>query len=187
MELSLKQLFPERLGKVNFTFAHFLGTFLPLDPPGWPHIVPLGAAGWTGRGTGRRPGAEQSLSWAPRAQAFPGFSLAWAPAPCRPPAHRSPLTGERVNNLEQLPLNEYRERIQVHTDKGTEVATNLVIVCNGIRINSSAYRSAFGKQGPVPNPRATSSPSGRHRPHRPLPRESGRRPFSLHPNSSSLF
>uniref|UniRef100_A0A8C0NDS2 Ferroptosis suppressor protein 1 n=3 Tax=Canis lupus TaxID=9612 RepID=A0A8C0NDS2_CANLF len=53
------------------------------------------------------------------------------------------LLSERVSNLEDLPLNEYRERIQVHTDKGTEVATNLVIVCNGIKVNSSAYHSAF--------------------------------------------
>ncbi|KAL2769787.1 ferroptosis suppressor protein 1 [Daubentonia madagascariensis] len=53
------------------------------------------------------------------------------------------LLSERVNNLEELPLNEYREYIKVQTDKGTEVATNLVILCNGIKINSSAYRSAF--------------------------------------------
>ncbi|KAF3828166.1 ferroptosis suppressor protein 1 [Mirounga angustirostris] len=53
------------------------------------------------------------------------------------------LLSERVSNLEDLPFNEYRECIQVHTDKGTEVATNLVIVCNGIKINSSAYYSAF--------------------------------------------
>lgn len=56
-----------------------------------------------------------------------------------------PSTGERVSNLEELPLNEYREYIKVQTDKGTEVATNLVIVCNGIKINSSAYSSAFGE------------------------------------------
>ncbi|XP_004680870.1 PREDICTED: apoptosis-inducing factor 2 isoform X1 [Condylura cristata] len=53
------------------------------------------------------------------------------------------LLSERVSNLEELPVNEYREYIKVQTDKGTEVATNLVIVCNGIKINSSAYRSAF--------------------------------------------
>ncbi|XP_014411760.1 apoptosis-inducing factor 2 isoform X2 [Camelus ferus] len=53
------------------------------------------------------------------------------------------LLSERVSNLEELPLNEYRECIKVQTDKGTEVAANLVIVCNGIKINSSAYRSAF--------------------------------------------
>lgn len=79
------------------------------------------------------------------------------PIPCWPPAHGSHLTGERVSNLEDLPLNEYRERIQVHTDKGTEVATNLVIVCNGIKVNSSAYHSAFGKW---PTTQAASSPSG---------------------------
>nr|XP_015102183.1 apoptosis-inducing factor 2 isoform X2 [Vicugna pacos] len=53
------------------------------------------------------------------------------------------LLSERVSNLEELPLNEYQECIKVQTDKGTEVAANLVIVCNGIKINSSAYRSAF--------------------------------------------
>ncbi|XP_063135369.1 ferroptosis suppressor protein 1 isoform X9 [Rattus norvegicus] len=53
------------------------------------------------------------------------------------------LLSERVSNLEELPRNEYREYIKVETDKGTEVATNMVIVCNGIKINSSAYRSAF--------------------------------------------
>lgn len=56
-----------------------------------------------------------------------------------------PSTGERVSNLEELPRNEYREYIKVETDRGTEVATNMVIVCNGIKINSSAYRSAFGE------------------------------------------
>ncbi|XP_076981161.1 ferroptosis suppressor protein 1 isoform X2 [Tamandua tetradactyla] len=53
------------------------------------------------------------------------------------------LLGERVSNLEELPLNEYREHLAVRTDKGTEVAANLVILCNGIKINSSAYSSAF--------------------------------------------
>uniref|UniRef100_A0A8D2AE61 Ferroptosis suppressor protein 1 n=1 Tax=Sciurus vulgaris TaxID=55149 RepID=A0A8D2AE61_SCIVU len=53
------------------------------------------------------------------------------------------LLSERVSNLEELPFNEYREYIKVQTDKGTEVATNLVILCNGIKINSSAYSSAF--------------------------------------------
>ncbi|XP_049646454.1 ferroptosis suppressor protein 1 [Suncus etruscus] len=53
------------------------------------------------------------------------------------------LLSERVSNLEELPVNEYREYIKVLTDKGTEVACNLVIVCNGIKINSQAYRSAL--------------------------------------------
>uniref|UniRef100_A0A3Q1LSN9 Ferroptosis suppressor protein 1 n=2 Tax=Bos TaxID=9903 RepID=A0A3Q1LSN9_BOVIN len=54
------------------------------------------------------------------------------------------LLSERVSNLEALPVNERRECIKVQTDKGTEVDANLVIVCNGIKINSAAYRSAFG-------------------------------------------
>ncbi|XP_010850520.1 PREDICTED: apoptosis-inducing factor 2 isoform X1 [Bison bison bison] len=54
------------------------------------------------------------------------------------------LLSERVSNLEALPVNEHRECIKVQTDKGTEVDANLVIVCNGIKINSAAYRSAFG-------------------------------------------
>ncbi|KAG8507373.1 Apoptosis-inducing factor 2 [Galemys pyrenaicus] len=53
------------------------------------------------------------------------------------------LLSERVSNLEELPVNEYREYIKVQTDKGTEVAANLVIVCSGIKVNSTAYRSAF--------------------------------------------
>lgn len=53
------------------------------------------------------------------------------------------LLGERVSNLEELPLNEYRDYIKVQTDQGTEVATNLVILCNGIKVNSSAYHSAL--------------------------------------------
>ncbi|XP_053519986.1 ferroptosis suppressor protein 1 isoform X1 [Artibeus jamaicensis] len=56
------------------------------------------------------------------------------------------LLSERVCNLEKLPFNEYRECIKVQTDKGTELATNLVIVCNGIKVNSSAYHSAFDSQ-----------------------------------------
>nr|XP_033697435.1 apoptosis-inducing factor 2 isoform X4 [Tursiops truncatus] len=56
------------------------------------------------------------------------------------------LLSERVSNLEALPLNKHREHITVQTDKGTEVAANLVIACSGIKINSSAYSSAFGDQ-----------------------------------------
>ena len=80
-------------------------------------------------------------------QASPGLgpSLGGVPALCQPPGHGPPLTGERVSNLEVLPLNEHRERITVRTDKGTEVAANLVIACSGIKVNSVAYRSAFGK------------------------------------------
>ncbi|KAM9061046.1 ferroptosis suppressor protein 1 isoform 4-T7 [Sarcophilus harrisii] len=54
------------------------------------------------------------------------------------------LLGERVTNLEELPLNEYRDSIHVQTDKGTQLEANLVILCNGIKINSSAYSGALG-------------------------------------------
>ena len=77
-------------------------------------------------------------------------------------------------NLEKLPLNKYRERISVQTDKGTELVTNLVIVCNGIKVNSSAYCRAFGKQeaAPLSIPQVASSLSSRpRRPLRPLPQE----------------
>lgn len=89
------------------------------------------------------------LSWGLyRFPDFPSSALAQTLALmtlCQPPGHRPPLTGERVSNLAELPFNQYRECISVQTDKGTEVATNLVIVCNGIKINSFAYHSAFGK------------------------------------------
>lgn len=75
-----------------------------------------------------------------------GPSPSDVPTLCQPPGHGRPLTGERVSNLEELSPNEHQECIRVQTDKGTEVATNLVIVCNGIKVNSSAYRSVFGKQ-----------------------------------------
>ncbi|XP_074088545.1 ferroptosis suppressor protein 1 isoform X2 [Macrotis lagotis] len=54
------------------------------------------------------------------------------------------LLNERVINLEELPLNEHRDSIQVKTDKGTHLVANLVILCNGIKINSSVYSSALG-------------------------------------------
>ncbi|XP_074152640.1 ferroptosis suppressor protein 1 [Sminthopsis crassicaudata] len=54
------------------------------------------------------------------------------------------LLSERVTNLEELPLNEYRDSIHVQTDKGTQLEANLVILCNGIKINSSAYSDALG-------------------------------------------
>uniref|UniRef100_A0A8D0G354 Ferroptosis suppressor protein 1 n=1 Tax=Sphenodon punctatus TaxID=8508 RepID=A0A8D0G354_SPHPU len=54
------------------------------------------------------------------------------------------LMSERVSNLHTLTLNQFQENLLVRTDKGTEVAADLVIVCSGIKINSSAYSSAFG-------------------------------------------
>ncbi|XP_072484820.1 ferroptosis suppressor protein 1 isoform X2 [Notamacropus eugenii] len=57
------------------------------------------------------------------------------------------VLSERVSNLEELPVNEYHDSIQVKTDKGTQVEANLVIVCSGIKINSSVYSSALGLSG----------------------------------------
>ncbi|XP_056652506.1 ferroptosis suppressor protein 1 [Monodelphis domestica] len=54
------------------------------------------------------------------------------------------VLNERVSNLEELPLNEYHDSIRVQTDKGTQLVANLVILCTGIKINSSAYSSALG-------------------------------------------
>lgn len=92
-----------------------------------------------------------------------------------------------MSNLEELPVNEYRECIKVQTDKGTEVATNLVIVCNGIKINSFAYRRAFGKQEAEPSltPQLASSVSScPRRPHRPRPRNRHHLAVPLHPSAS---
>ncbi|XP_066476757.1 ferroptosis suppressor protein 1 [Tiliqua scincoides] len=53
------------------------------------------------------------------------------------------LLSERVINLPTLTLNKFKENMVVKTDKGTEVITDMVVVCTGIKINSSAYRNAF--------------------------------------------
>ncbi|XP_074856355.1 ferroptosis suppressor protein 1 isoform X2 [Carettochelys insculpta] len=54
------------------------------------------------------------------------------------------LLSERVSNLHTLTLNQFQENMAVKTDKGTEVTADMVILCTGIKINSSAYSSAFG-------------------------------------------
>ncbi|XP_048361243.1 ferroptosis suppressor protein 1 [Sphaerodactylus townsendi] len=53
------------------------------------------------------------------------------------------LLSERVSNLSTLTLNQFRENTTVQTDKGTEITTDMVILCTGIKINSSAYSGAF--------------------------------------------
>ncbi|XP_077206653.1 ferroptosis suppressor protein 1 isoform X2 [Paroedura picta] len=53
------------------------------------------------------------------------------------------LFSERVSNLDMLTLNQFKEDMTVKTDKGSEVATDMVILCTGIKVNSSAYSSAF--------------------------------------------
>ncbi|NWY06938.1 AIFM2 factor, partial [Nothoprocta ornata] len=51
---------------------------------------------------------------------------------------------DRVSNLEELTLNRFQKDMVVRTEKGSEVTVDMVIPCTGIRINSSAYASAFG-------------------------------------------
>ncbi|XP_035167856.1 ferroptosis suppressor protein 1 isoform X2 [Oxyura jamaicensis] len=54
------------------------------------------------------------------------------------------LLGERVSNVENLTTNQFQKDMVVRTEKGTEVAADMVVLCTGIKINSSAYASAFG-------------------------------------------
>ncbi|XP_047925490.2 ferroptosis suppressor protein 1 isoform X1 [Anser cygnoides] len=53
------------------------------------------------------------------------------------------LLGERVSNMENLTTNQFQKDMVVRTEKGTEVAVDMVVLCTGIKINSSAYASAF--------------------------------------------
>ncbi|XP_034519478.1 ferroptosis suppressor protein 1 [Ailuropoda melanoleuca] len=133
----LGELFPELLGKFSFIFPHCfweLSCLWTLQGGGIATLCILGQQGRLAEGRGGRQELKARLV---------GSQPGCRARPCQPRAHGSRLTGERVSNLEDLRLNEYGECIRVHTDKGTEVATNLVIVCNGIRVNSSAYHSAF--------------------------------------------
>ncbi|NWH76568.1 AIFM2 factor, partial [Piaya cayana] len=51
---------------------------------------------------------------------------------------------ERVSNLENLTPNVFQKDTVVMTEKGTEVVVDMVVLCTGIKINSSAYAAAFG-------------------------------------------
>ncbi|XP_035393041.1 ferroptosis suppressor protein 1 isoform X1 [Cygnus atratus] len=53
------------------------------------------------------------------------------------------LLGERVSNVKNLTTNQFQKDMVVRTEKGTEVAVDMVVLCTGIKINSSAYASAF--------------------------------------------
>ncbi|XP_070608293.1 ferroptosis suppressor protein 1 [Erythrolamprus reginae] len=56
------------------------------------------------------------------------------------------LLDQKVSNLHTLSLNQCKENIIVKTDKGKEVTANLIILCTGIKVNSSAYSSTFRDQ-----------------------------------------
>ncbi|KAF1655598.1 Apoptosis-inducing factor 2, partial [Aptenodytes patagonicus] len=51
---------------------------------------------------------------------------------------------ERVSNVEKLMPNQFQKDMVVRTEKGTEVVADMVVLCTGIKINSSAYAAAFG-------------------------------------------
>ncbi|KFQ23183.1 Apoptosis-inducing factor 2, partial [Merops nubicus] len=54
------------------------------------------------------------------------------------------LLSERVSDVENLTPNRFQKDMVVRTEKGTEVVADMVILCTGIKINSSAYAAAFG-------------------------------------------
>ncbi|NWI96968.1 AIFM2 factor, partial [Pitta sordida] len=54
------------------------------------------------------------------------------------------LLSERVKDVENLRPNQCQKEMVVRTEKGTEVVVDMVVLCTGIKINSSAYASAFG-------------------------------------------
>ncbi|XP_064001148.1 ferroptosis suppressor protein 1 [Pogoniulus pusillus] len=56
------------------------------------------------------------------------------------------LLGEKVDSVENLTPNQFRKDTVVRTEKGTEVVVDMVVLCTGIKINSSAYATAFGEK-----------------------------------------
>ena len=46
-------------------------------------------------------------------------------------------------NLSQLQLNVACSNMQVATDKGDKLTTDLIICCTGLKVNSSAYAASF--------------------------------------------
>ncbi|KAM6105703.1 LOW QUALITY PROTEIN: ferroptosis suppressor protein 1 [Pterocles gutturalis] len=54
------------------------------------------------------------------------------------------LLSEKVSNVENLRPNQFQKDMVVKTEKGTEVVTDMVVLCTGIKINSSVYAAAFG-------------------------------------------
>ncbi|KAM4703642.1 ferroptosis suppressor protein 1 [Rhinophrynus dorsalis] len=57
------------------------------------------------------------------------------------------ILGQRVANLDEIPVNIAQENINLRLDKDSEVITaNLVLCCTGIKVNSSSYRDAFDEK-----------------------------------------
>lgn len=57
----------------------------------------------------------------------------------------SVATDEKVSDVENLRPNQFQKDMVVRTEKGTEVVVDMMVLCTGIKINSSAYAAAFGK------------------------------------------
>ncbi|NXG86763.1 AIFM2 factor, partial [Stercorarius parasiticus] len=51
---------------------------------------------------------------------------------------------ERLSNEENVMPNRFQKDMVIRTEKGTEVVADMVVLCTGIKINCSAYASAFG-------------------------------------------
>lgn len=53
------------------------------------------------------------------------------------------ILGHKVPNLSELKLNVTSKNMEVVSDKGERIRTDLIICCTGLRVNSSAYKSSF--------------------------------------------
>ncbi|KAM4730076.1 ferroptosis suppressor protein 1 isoform 1-T2 [Anableps anableps] len=53
------------------------------------------------------------------------------------------VLGQKVSNMSELALNRTQKNLEVRTDKGEILVTDLVICCTGVRINSAAYASSL--------------------------------------------
>ncbi|XP_029927140.1 ferroptosis suppressor protein 1 [Myripristis murdjan] len=53
------------------------------------------------------------------------------------------LLGQKLLNLAELQVNVTRRNMQVRTDKGTQLKTDLIIVCTGLKVNAAAYAASL--------------------------------------------
>lgn len=53
------------------------------------------------------------------------------------------MLGEKVRDLDKLQFNTTQKDMEVITESGTRFSIDLIISCTGMRVNASAYQSAF--------------------------------------------
>lgn len=53
------------------------------------------------------------------------------------------VSGQKVSNLSELQLNVTQKNMEVSTDKGETLTTDLIICCTGLKVNSAAYASSL--------------------------------------------